>query len=213
MIRLFLNLCKHFHSIKNLSEIEIHTSMQDKLITEIKSCPVCGAPGHAFHKDGFYQRDFICYEKEQPVYHRITVFCTECSSCGHSHALQLSVIVPYSSYSIGFLTHVIYATITKQFPTIEELCHHFQISISTYYRIYKRFLTDSILMKQLVDLSSFFEVSVRNFHAVLQLFYEDCGRSFLQPCVRLCPKISLANLPTDNSRYLDHSIHTAGLVP
>ena len=45
-------------------------------------------------------------------------------------ALQLSVIVPYSSYSIGFLTRVIYATITKQFPTIEELCHHFQISVS-----------------------------------------------------------------------------------
>lgn len=43
-------------------------------MTEIKSCPVCGAPGHSFHKDGFYQRDFVCYEKEQPVYHRITVF-------------------------------------------------------------------------------------------------------------------------------------------
>ena len=112
MIRLFLNLCKHFHSIKNLSEIEIHTSMQDKLITEIKSCPICGAPGHAFHKDGFYQRDFICYEKEQPVYHRITVFCTECSSCGHSHALQLSVIVPYSSYSIG--SHILTMHIFSQ---------------------------------------------------------------------------------------------------
>ena len=182
-------------------------------MTGIKSCPVCGAPGHSFHKDGFYQRDFVCYEKEQPVYHRITVFCAECSSCGHSHALQLSVIVPYSSYSIGFLTRVIYATITKQFPTIEELCHHFQISVSTYYRIYKRFLTDSVLMKQLVDLSCFFGVSVRKFHSGLHLFYEDCGHSFLQPCVRLRPKISLVNFSFPDSRYLGNGRNTGDLIP
>lgn len=62
--------------------------MQDNLLAETGSCPFCGAPMAAFHKDGHYERDFICYEAGTPVYHRITIHCVECSSCGHSHALE-----------------------------------------------------------------------------------------------------------------------------
>lgn len=204
-----MNLCKCFHQIKNLSEIELLNSMQDNLMAEINSCPVCGAPGDAFRKDGHYERDLICYENGIPVCHRITIFCAECSSCGHSHALQPSVIVPYSSYSIGFSTHVIHAAVTKKFPTLEMLCNHFVISVSTYYRIYKRFLTDSILMKQLLGLSQIFQIfsfPVRRFHTALCQFYTDCGRSFLQPCVRLRPKIILDHIPETISRYLGNGI-------
>lgn len=35
--------------------------MQDSLFAEITICPACGAPAEAFHKDGCYKRDFICY--------------------------------------------------------------------------------------------------------------------------------------------------------
>ena len=61
MVRLFLNLCKCFQQIKNFSEVEVLKHMQDSLFAEITICPACGAPAEAFHKDGCYERDFICY--------------------------------------------------------------------------------------------------------------------------------------------------------
>lgn len=209
MIRLFLNLCKCFHQIKNLSEIHILNHMQETILSEVKTCPVCGAPSDAFHKDGHYDRDFICYESNTYICHRITICCVECSSCGHSHALEPSVIVPHCSYSISFLLHLMYAKLTNAFPTIEALCFHFGISVSTYYRIYKRFITDFTLMKQLKILSQTLDLwnqHTNNFHDILHRYFEACGHSFLQPRVRLRPKLFLNTPPTDISRYIDNGL-------
>lgn len=181
--------------------------MQNNLLAETSSCPSCGAPKETFHKDGHYERDFICYEAGTPVYHRITIYCVECSSCGHSHALEPSVIVPYSSFSLTFLMNIIYAKLTKRFLTVEQLCDHFGISVSTYYRIFKRFLTDSILLKPLSELSDILEAwknAQEKFHAFLSTFHADCGRSFLQLCVRLRPNIFFKRIPPDISRYIDN---------
>ena len=41
--------------------MEVLKHMQDSLFAEITICPACGAPAEAFHKDGCYERDFICY--------------------------------------------------------------------------------------------------------------------------------------------------------
>lgn len=65
--------------------------MQERLRDELTVCPVCGAPADIFHKDGHYERDFICYEQDKPVYHRITICCVECSSCDRSHAIEPSI--------------------------------------------------------------------------------------------------------------------------
>lgn len=181
--------------------------MQESLYDELTVCPVCGAPANAFHKDGHYKRDFICYEQDKPLYHRITICCVECSSCSHSHAMEPSIIVPYSSYSLGFLMHVIYAKLTGKFSTVENLCEHFGISVSTYYRIYKRFLTDSFLIRQLMEVSdmlSLWNCQADELHAVLSRYYSNCGRSFLQPCVRLRPKTVLNHFPLGISRYIDN---------
>lgn len=179
--------------------------MLERLWDELTVCPVCGAPADTFHKDGHYERDFICYEQDKPVYHRITIFCVECGSCHHSHAMEPSIIVPYSSYSLGFLMHVLHAKLTRKFSTTEALCDHFGISVSTYYRIYKRFLTDVFLIRQLMEVSGFLSLwncQTDELHAILCRYYSSCGCSFLQPCVRLRPKILLKNLPPDISRYI-----------
>lgn len=178
--------------------MEILNFLQKHIYSELKYCPVCHAPADAFHKDGSYERDFISYEKGAVAGYRIIIRCVECSSCGHSHALEPSVIVPYSSYSIGFLLHLLYAKLTGIFPTVESLCSHFDISISTYYRIYKRFLQDSFLMKQImetVSILNFRESGRRKFHAFLAGYFQSSGRSFLQPYVRLRPNVLLKNLP------------------
>lgn len=197
MIRLFLNLCKCFQQIKNFSEIKILNFLQKHIYSELKKCPVCHAPADFFHKDGHYERDFISYEEGSVACYRITIQCVECSSCGHSHALEPSVIVPYSSYSLGFLLHLLYAKLTGVFPTVESLCSHFDISVSTYYRIYKRFLEDRILMKQIMEAVGILQFGENNrhmFHAFLAEYFKCSGRSFLQPYVRLRPKVLLKNI-------------------
>lgn len=206
MIRIFLDLCKCFSKINKLNEYDIIQAMDYSIYDYTSNCPICGAPATSFHKDGHYQRDFICYEKGTPVFHKLVIRCIECGSCGHSHALEPSVIVPYSSYSIGFLLQVIHAKIVGRFPSVLELCEHFQISISTYYRIIRKYVMDAFLLEQLVDhMRSIIQpkqYQLPTFHRSLRLFFQSAGYSFLQPCIRLYQDVLIQNLPTSLSRYI-----------
>lgn len=206
MIRLFLDICKCFHENKNELEIIYAAS---KLLLDNCRCPHCGASAASMHKDGCYQRDLICYEHDQPVYHKVTIQCVECT-CGHSHALEPAVIVPYSSFSLGFLLAVVYARITGRFVGVEELCSHFSISQSTFYRIYKRFLVDAPqLIKALGEMLSFREICLLPFpilHAGIHAYADQCGHSFLQLNIRSMPLLYLGKLPPYISRYIGNGI-------
>lgn len=182
----------------------LEDSIYDKLLT----CPTCGAPATAFHKDGDYERDFICYEEGTPVFHKIVIHCIECNSCGHSHALEPSVIVPYSSYSIGFLLQVIHAKIVGRFSTVLELCEHFQIAIATYYRILKKYMLDSLLLEKLLeDMVAMIQPEhyhLSSFHQCLREFFLINGYSFFQPYVRLCKNMKMQKLLSPSSRYIEN---------
>lgn len=206
MIRIFLNFCKCFFKINKINEYQILQVLEDSIYDNLSACPTCGAPATAFHKDGDYERDFICYEEGTPVFHKIVIHCMECSSCGHSHALEPSVIVPYSSYSMGFLLHIIRAKIIGRFSTVLELCEHFQISISSYYRILKKYMLDSFLLEKLIDdmlsIINPEHYHLPNFHQSLRVFFLSNGYSFLQPCVRLYKNIQMKQLLATLSRYI-----------
>ena len=132
-----------------------------------------------------------------------------CISCRHSHALLPSSIVPYSSYSLVFLISLLYARITGKFPSVSSLCEHFDISESTYYRIKKRFVLDlNFLRKAIHTLTQVLErITAPAFitllssmdpailHESLSLFFLSTGHSFLQPCIKLRPKLSVRALP------------------
>ncbi len=182
--------------------------LEDSIYDTLSTCPTCGAPATAFHKDGSYKRDFICYEEGAPVYHKIVVHCVECSSCGHSHALEPSVIVPYSSYSIGFLLQVIHAKMIGRFKTVLELCEHFQIGVSTYYRILKKYMLDSLSLEKLIgDMLSMMQpdnYQLASFHQLIEKFFLVNGYSFLQPCVRLHKNIKMNHLLKISSRYIEN---------
>lgn len=185
--------------------------MDSSIYNELIPCPICGAPVSKFHKDGSYERDFICYENGTTVSHKINIRCVECSSCGHSYALEPSVIIPYSSFSIGFLLGVIYAKISCRFRTVLELCTHFDISISTYYRILKKYMTDVFLLGQLIgdamSMASVHKCSSFSLHQKLRIFFYASGYSFLQPCVRMRPNIQMNALPTSLSRYIGNGCY------
>lgn len=209
MIRLFLHICRTFHKIKTLDEHTICSLMQDICPSMPYRCPSCHAPAPAFRRNGSYQRHLVCYSKGCVCDRLVTVRSCLCSSCGHSHSLLPSLIIPYSSYSPGFLISLLYARITGKFGSVISLCEHFDISESTYYRIRRRFVLDSRtfmdavcslldacgLTVPLASMEGFLSMEPVTFHEALSVFFLSTGHSFLQPCIRLRPKIPLRSLP------------------
>lgn len=208
MIRLFLHVCKCFHKIKNLSETDGYQILSRQIYDNLKRCPHCGAPSSKFHKDGEYLRNFVSYEHNKVVSCTITVKCVECSSCGHSHALLPSMIIPYSSFSVKFILALLSHYVRGNFTSVASLCEHFQISIATFYRIYKCFLQDGLYLDKVLKISagSLFSSEEKEpwGHAILEKFFQCLGYSFLQPCVRIRPGLYVKNLPSHISRYLEN---------
>jgi len=155
MIRLFLNLCKYFQTIKYNNDYQIYLSYTDNASPDVIPCPVpsCGAMGN-YHNCGNYTRMLICYTSGHVERHEITVPRIECASCGHSHAILAPVIIPYSPFSFHFVISLLYDFITHKFRTVTALCHEYDISISTLYRIYHRFIEDRKLMLGMLEAAS-----------------------------------------------------------
>ncbi len=138
MIRKFLDLCKHYYKISQINEYQLFFDLQKEWNSPSHPGPCCGASCDDFHKDGSYERDFITYHYGSTHYHKVTISCVACSSCGHSHALLPSVIIPYSSYSIQFVVSILFHYYKKTYQFVEALCPYYGIAISTLAAYYKR---------------------------------------------------------------------------
>lgn len=101
------------------------------------ACPHCGAKGCL---SGFahYNRYLVEMQENHPVVHEIQVKRYRCSSCGHTHSLLSSCLVPYRSYSLRFLLRVLRCYFLHT-GTVEQICRHFGISPSTFYRLKQLF--------------------------------------------------------------------------
>lgn len=203
MIRLFLNICKVFQKIKHMDEYDVHSFMENLCFSEAPACPSCGAPRSKYRRNGSYHRHFVCYADGAVCSHTITIRSVRCSSCMKSHAMLVSVIIPWSSYSLGFTISLFYARMTRKFPSVLSLCEHFDISESTYYRLRKRFTLDSkellaalnTLMEVLDLMESLFSSEPTDMHSALSLFFKSTGYSFMQPCIRMRPKTGIHDIP------------------
>lgn len=203
MIRLFLNICKVFQKIKHMNEYDIYSFMENLCFSEAPACPSCGAPRSKYRRNGSYQRHFVCYADGAVCSHTITIRSVRCSSCMKSHAMLASVIIPWSSYSLGFTISLFYARMARKFPSVLSLCEHFDISESTYYRLRKRFTLDSkellaalnTLMEVLDLMESLFSSDPTDIHSALSLFFKSTGYSFMQPCIRMRPKTGIHDIP------------------
>ncbi len=150
MIRLFLNLCKCFQKIKHINDYQLYLSYTDNANIDIIPCPFCRAQGN-YRGCGSYTRTLICYSAGHVERREITVTRIECTSCGHSHAILAPVIIPYSPFSFHFVISLLYNYITKKFSTVAALCLEYDISVSTLYRIYHRFIADRKLMLGMME--------------------------------------------------------------
>lgn len=101
-------------------------------------CPFCGAK-HALSPFAYYKRHLVTYDNNE-VHNNILIISRYiCASCGHTHAILPSVIVPYISFSFKFIVSIIHDYLICKFNSVQVMCEHYCIAISTFYRILRKF--------------------------------------------------------------------------
>lgn len=95
-------------------------------------CPACHAKT-CLSPFSSYTRYLVEWAGGTPVTHEVTVQRYQCSSCGHTHALLSSALVPYSSYSLRFILVVLRAYFLHR-ACVQTICEQAGISVSTLYR-------------------------------------------------------------------------------
>lgn len=210
MIRLFLTLCKCFQLTKKNNDYLLYQLYSDNAALDTLPCahPGCSSTG-SYTKAGSYSRSLICYANGKVERHTICAERVECSSCGHTHALLPSVIIPYSPFSFRFVLSLLYDFVTHKYDTVESLCSHYDISISTLYRIRRRFLDDKKLMLGIMNdsvtsaesfLADFLHGTTADADRRSQAYFKAAGTSFLQTQRRISLSqphmISMPEAPT-----------------
>ena len=98
---------------------------------ELQTCPCCGVKGScSIH--AYYDRSLVDFLGGKPLRHSICVLRLICS-CGHTHAILPDFIIPYSSYGLLFLLHVLAVYFLRP-ASVEKLCERFSISSKLLYR-------------------------------------------------------------------------------
>ena len=141
MIRPFLILDKliHIHfSDRRWLELEAGFIRPDR-----QACPSCGARG-CLTPWGNYARYLVEIRDRQPVTHAVSLQRFFCNSCGHTHTVHPSCLVPYRSYSLRFILTVLRAYFLR-LKTVGLLCEGFGIAVSTLYRWKELFLSRKAL--------------------------------------------------------------------
>lgn len=111
-------------------ELLFHTYI-DTFSTQNLSCPYCGCIDN-FDSFASYQRDMITVVDGFRKQVTLTIPRLQCNSCGHTHALLPDVLIPYGSYSLHFILHILHQYLHRT-TSVQVLCDTWEISISTLY--------------------------------------------------------------------------------
>lgn len=106
-------------------------------------CPVCHAKA-SLSPFASYTRYLVEWKDSLPATHEVAVQRYRCSSCGHTHALLSSALVPYSSYSLRFILLVLRDYFLGR-ACVQKICERAGISVSTLYRWKALFLAHKAL--------------------------------------------------------------------
>jgi len=192
MIRLFSYLCKHFKNKNTKNEVDTFHIYMDALDVDALVCSVCGAK-HSLSLFASYERHLVTYHDGVALDHVIAISRYSCSSCKHTHAILPSVIIPYMSFSFHFTMSIIYDYLVHKFTSVEAMCDHYGIAITTFYRIFKRFKEHKKLwlglMEDFVTSNLEFVVTINRLscldkEAFIYHFFSTAALSFLQQNVK-----------------------------
>ena len=188
MIRLFSQLCKCFKQISFENEINIFDEHMKTLNIEVLVCPFCGAK-RALSSFASYKRHLVTYDNNTAQDNIIIIHRYICSSCGHTHALLPSVIVPYISFGFKFTVYLIHDYLVHKYHSVEAMCEHYGIAISTFYRILNKFkkhkqvwlgLLEDKLISNLNFVQHIINSSFDEIEDFIKQFFKQNGSSFFQ---------------------------------
>ena len=135
MIRLNALDCKLKNTILSVRDLFRQSLEQSPLFLLV--CPYCGAKGTC-NKRGSYERSLVTFPDGKPLVVRLRIPRVQCT-CGKSHALLPDFIVPYLSYSLPMILHILSDYFTRRL-TIRGICEKYLVSPPLIYRFKKRFL-------------------------------------------------------------------------
>lgn len=138
MIRLISQLCKRINQISFKNEIIAFNKYVSSVNIDTLVCPFCGAK-HALSPFASYKRHLVTYDNNTAQDNIIIIHRYICLSCKRTHALLPTVIVPYMSFSFKFTVSLIHDYLVHKYHSVEAMCEHYGIAISTFYRILKKF--------------------------------------------------------------------------
>ena len=183
MIRLFTALCKVY--LEELSEKQKFLAATKEFRHLGGACPKCGAKGK-LSKYGDYGRGLTSHEGGQIVDSNLRASRLYCSSCGSTHALLPDIVVPYSPYSLLFMLAALIAYYERA-TTVEKICWHFGIAVSTIYEWEDRIALHKGLMLGMLISGKKHEHSFilgllgsGKLSGVLRQFFRKYGFSFMQ---------------------------------
>lgn len=188
MIRLFSKLCKCFKQISFENEIYIFDEYMKNLIIDDLVCPFCAAK-HACSPFASYKRHLVTYDNNEAHDNIIKISRYICSSCGHTHAVLPLVIVPYMSFSFKFTVSIIHDYLVHKFNSVEAICEHYCIAISTFYRILSKFkehkqlwlgILEDKLISNLIFVQNIMNNTFKELEYFLIEFFNRNGSSFFQ---------------------------------
>ncbi|MBW9159720.1 DUF6431 domain-containing protein [Clostridium tagluense] len=160
----------------------------ETLNIEALVCPVCGAK-HALSPFASYKRHLVTYNNNTAQDNIIIISRYICSSCKRTHALLPSVIVPYMSFSFKFTVYLIHDYLVHKYHSVEAMCEHYGIAISTFYRILKKFkehkqiwlgLLEDKLISNLSFVQHIINSSFDKLEDFIIQFFKQNGSSFFQ---------------------------------
>jgi len=148
-------------------------------------CPRCSSrhPRWSFFEN--YERYLISNENNKKIEYIVTVPRYKCFSCNHTHAILPEIVIPYSSYSLLFVLHVLRDRYDHEL-TVDTICQKYNISIRTFYRFIKLYKQNKVLwlgiLEEIYTSSNEFHPlqpskETSKFH---YLFWLNNGLSFLQ---------------------------------
>lgn len=135
MIRLNALDCKLKNTILSVRSLFRQSLKQSPLFLLV--CPYCGAKGTC-KKRGSYERSLVTFPDGKPQVVRLRIPRVQCT-CGKSHALLPDFIVPYLSYSLPTILHILSDYFRRRL-TIRGICEKYLVSPPLIYRFKKRFL-------------------------------------------------------------------------
>lgn len=172
MIRLFSVLCK-LKDIKG-SDREWYKDAAETPLDPQTPCPFCQAKGY-LRLFGHYRRYLVEWDGHAQKNNTINVSRYICDSCGHTHAILPSCIIPYRSYSLRFLLSVLLAYFIRTCP-VEQICSRYSITASMLYRFVHLFQKQKALWLGVLEDAS---VSGEDFIALMDgAFVRDFFRAF-----------------------------------